>query len=320
MVQRRTTIGTSSLTIALIYTRVSSEEQAREGVSLDAQLAECRRYAAQHGWLLGHEYQDVLTGKRDDRPQYQALLTDVRQRRAAGESVVVVVVRLDRFGRRVLERVRCREELKVLGVATHSVREGGEVSDLVANILASVAEEEVRQLEERISIAKQYSISAGWYHGGRVPWGYFLRTATAAERLHGAPRTVLDVNSLEVSYVREFFARAASGPSIRQAIRWAKALPAAARGERNMTYQPLIRLLHSPVYVGRMMHGTGPVLERSRAAWPALVDDETWSRVQERFAAHQHVPHQGSQQYLLTGFLRCPRCGTRMSAAKAAGL
>src|SRR5258708_1971187 len=63
---------------------------------------------------------------------------------------VVVVVALDRFGRRMLERVRCREELKALGVTTHSVREGGEVSDLVANILASVAQEEVTRLGMRI--------------------------------------------------------------------------------------------------------------------------------------------------------------------------
>ena len=35
---------------------VSGEEQASEGVSLDAQLTECRRYAAQHGWMLGQEF------------------------------------------------------------------------------------------------------------------------------------------------------------------------------------------------------------------------------------------------------------------------
>src|SRR3954470_23196949 len=96
------------LSIALIYTRVSSEEQARDGVSLDAQLAECRRYAAQLGWVLGSEFQDVLSGKRDDRPAYQALLSDVRRLRAEGRRVVVVVFRLDRLGRRILERVRCR--------------------------------------------------------------------------------------------------------------------------------------------------------------------------------------------------------------------
>ena len=46
--------------------------------SLDAQLTACRRYAAERGWIVKGEYQDVLSGKRDDRPQYQQLLTDVR--------------------------------------------------------------------------------------------------------------------------------------------------------------------------------------------------------------------------------------------------
>ena len=97
---------------AHLHPSLLSEEQAREGVSLDAQLTECRRYAAQHGWMLGPEFQDVLSGKRDDRPAYQALLAEVRRLRAEGQSVVVVVFRLDRLGRRILERVRCREELK----------------------------------------------------------------------------------------------------------------------------------------------------------------------------------------------------------------
>ena len=139
-----TSKGHAGITTALIYTRVSTDEQAREGTSLDAQLAECRKYAAQKGWVLGEEYQDVLSGKRDDRPAYQRLLTDVRRLRAEGRRVVVIVAKLDRFGRRVLERVRCREELKELGVPTHSVRDGGEVSDVMAHIMAALAEEEVR--------------------------------------------------------------------------------------------------------------------------------------------------------------------------------
>ena len=53
--------------------------------------------------------------------------------------MAVVVAALDRFGRHLLERVRCREELKSLGVETHSAREGGAVNDLTSNILASVA-------------------------------------------------------------------------------------------------------------------------------------------------------------------------------------
>src|SRR5918998_1006708 len=123
---RKPTAPVHGITSALLYTRVSSEDQRREGVSLDTQTAEGRAYVARQGWVLGGAYQDVLSGTRDDRPGYRALLDNVRQRRQAGEMVVVVVLRLDRFGRRVLERVRAREELKALGVATHTVREGGE--------------------------------------------------------------------------------------------------------------------------------------------------------------------------------------------------
>ncbi|HEV2124632.1 MAG TPA: recombinase family protein, partial [Chloroflexota bacterium] len=101
---------------ALLYRRVSSDEQAREGVSLDAQHAEVWRYAAERQWVIAGEYQDVLKGTRDDRPDYQRLLSDVRRMHAEGKNVVVIVAALDRLGRRVLERVRAREELKALGV------------------------------------------------------------------------------------------------------------------------------------------------------------------------------------------------------------
>src|SRR5947207_8775784 len=165
----------TGLVTALLYTRVSTDEQAREGLSLDAQLSDCRRYAAGLGWLLGSEYQDVLKGTRDDRPQYQALLADVQRLRVQGRRVAVVVAALDRLGRKLLERVRSREELKALGVPTHSVREGGEVSDLVANILASVAQEEVARLGRRVAEVRAYVAGNGWKPPGRPAWGYRFR-------------------------------------------------------------------------------------------------------------------------------------------------
>src|SRR4051812_17172657 len=222
---------------AFIYTRVSSDEQAREGISLDAQLRACRQYVArQPGWVLGREFQDILSGTRDDRPDYQALLAVVRQRRAAADAVAVVVMRLDRFGRRVLERVRCREELKGLGVPTHSVREGGEVPDFVANVLASMAEEEVRQLGERVSAVKQHCIKAGFHPGGRLAWGYRFREATPKERAQGAPRKVLEEDPETAPYVREVYRRVARGLSVQKAALWVASLPTAARLGRAYTY------------------------------------------------------------------------------------
>jgi DNA invertase Pin-like site-specific DNA recombinase len=233
MMRKTPQAGGSGLTVALLYTRVSSDEQARDGISLDVQLREGRQYIArQPDWVIGGEYQDVMSGSRDDRPDYQRLLAEARRLRAEAQAAAVVVMRLDRFGRKVLERVQRRAELKALGVATHSVREGGEVSDFMANLLASVAEEEVRQLGERTSAAKQHLLATGWFPGGRVPWGYVLRDATSAERAQGAPLRVLDVDPLVVPYVVEAYRRLVAGATLRAVARWVFALPEPVRAGR----------------------------------------------------------------------------------------
>src|SRR3712207_5659811 len=136
---------------------------------------------------------------------------EARRLRAAGRRVVVVVLRLDRLGRRILERVRCREELKTLGVPVHSVREGGEVSDLVANILASVAEEETRALGERVSVSKQHAIALGWFPPGQPPWGYRWRAATSEERAGGATKVALEAHPDGASHATEALARHPDG-------------------------------------------------------------------------------------------------------------
>src|SRR4051794_13798434 len=101
-------------TVALIYTRVSTDDQADDGVSLAAQVAECRRYVGRQGWDFGDEMQDIQTGRRDDRPDYQRALLTVRGLALQGKRVAVVVASLDRLGRSIAERVRAYEELKQL--------------------------------------------------------------------------------------------------------------------------------------------------------------------------------------------------------------
>jgi len=208
--------------------------------------------------------------------------------------------------------VRCREELKSLGVPVHSVREGGEVSDLVANILASVAEEESRALGERVAAAKQHLTDHGWYCPGRAPWGYRLRPATPEERSIGAPASILEPDPATMAWVQEAFVRGASGESIRAVHRWATALPSEIRGGRVLTYQAVRLILGSPVYIARPPQGDADVLARPIGRWTPLVDEATWLRVQERAARHQQLPRQASQRHLLSSFLRCPVCDARM--------
>src|SRR5258708_4287454 len=101
---------------AVLYRRVSSDEQAETGTSLAAQLAETRRYALAHEWLIDGEYEDVMSGRRDDRPAYRSMLDRVRALHTEGRATIVVVAALDRLGRDLMESCRARKELKALGV------------------------------------------------------------------------------------------------------------------------------------------------------------------------------------------------------------
>lgn len=294
---------------ALLYTRVSSDEQAKEGLSLPAQLQAARRYAADKGWIIAGEYEDVLSGKRDDRPGYQHLLTEARRLAGEGRPVAVIVMRLDRFGRRLEERIARRRELREIGVTTHSVREGGEVSDLTANFLAVLAEEEVERLGDRIRDTRVHNETNGWHVPGRPPFGYRLRPATDQERRAGAPRSVLVPDEQTAPIIREAFRRVASGEaSGREVTTWvATMLP-----ERRVHHSWTRLLLRTASYAGRFEDG-------AVGRWEPLVDQATWDAVQVRTAARAGQRGPSGGQHLLTGVLRCWRCGSKMSGWLVAG-
>jgi len=299
----------------LRYKRVSSDEQKDKGLSLPFQEDETTRYMlarADDGWIEDSAYEDVLQGTRNERPGYQALLGRARELRRHGHAVVVVVFRTDRFGRRLSERIRAWEELRELSIELHSVYEGGKQDRLAHNIRALLSEEEVQALSQRVTAARSYVISRGWRPVGRAPWGYRWRTASDDERGRGAPHKVLDVDDTEGAAVREAWRRRAEGASIHAVGLWMAGLPYAARGGRTLDYAMARQMFSAPVYAGRPDIGDVDVLARPVGNWPQVIDDATWQAAQDTAERATRQPPQASGRFLLTGLLRCWRCGHRM--------
>lgn len=321
--------------MALIYIRVSKAEMAKEGLSIPTQLATCRRYAVDRGWTLGQHFEDHLSGRRGNRPGYSALLDEVRRLRRLGRRVVVIVARLDRFGRNLLESIRSRNELKGLGVPLHSIREGGELSSSQANLLSVVAQDESDRISARVRDVREELKGDGWWPVGRVAWGWRLRDATPEERAIGAPQRVLMEDAVAGPAVRELFRRVADALSVRQAAKWARGLDADQRGEytdesgtfhkaRPLSFQRIRLLLRSPRYIARE---PGPedespeqVVARPIGRWPALVGEDLWLRVQERIGEHRRRPKQASGRYLLTGSLYCLKCREQGRESRMMGI
>lgn len=306
------------LVIAHYYTRVSGDKQADEGLSIEQQPERCKEHIGrQPRWIIGEHFQDVLSGRRDDRNDYQRMLLTIRGLALQGKPQSLTVPAFDRLGRNVAERVRAYKELEELGVPLHGVREGGAVPEFIYNIYASVAQEESRQLGVRLREINTGLAHRGWHKPGSVAWGYQRRKATDSERAAGSPKTVLEIDETAAPYVREAWERLASGEAIRSIAVWVAGLPDSVRGGRNLGFQAVRKLFRAPVYVGRLGEYDDDeplaVLDLPRGHEPSLIDDDVWRRAcgSKRMAAK--MPRQASGEYPLTGLLRCYRCGSRMS-------
>ncbi len=98
-----------------IYARVSTPGQA-----LDQQLNACREFCQYKKFNSVQEYTDVCSGVKYNRPGLDALLKAARRNKYSG----VVVFRLDRLGRRIMDSIMLFDELSRKGIEVYSVHEG----------------------------------------------------------------------------------------------------------------------------------------------------------------------------------------------------
>lgn len=171
--------------VAALYVRVSTEEQAREGVSLDAQATRLEAYATAHGFAETRVYRDVgVSGSvpLGERPAGAAMLAAI----ATGEVQHVLAFKLDRLFRDAVDCLRTVREWDAAGVAMHLIDLGGQavntgsaVGRFFLGMIAGVAELERNLIAERTSMALRHKIAKG-ERVGAPPYGYAASTSGTA--------------------------------------------------------------------------------------------------------------------------------------------
>jgi site-specific DNA recombinase len=159
---------------AVGYVRVSTDQQADRGVSLDAQAEKIRAMATvQEAELVDVIVDGGESGKSLQRPGIERLLAMVDRR----EIQVVVIAKLDRLTRSVRDLGELLERFQRRGVALVSVSEsldtGSAAGRLVLNVMASVSQWEREAIGERTRDALRHKRAQG-LRAGNVPFGFSL--------------------------------------------------------------------------------------------------------------------------------------------------
>lgn len=161
----RQSVGTAvGLCRAVAYTRVSTEEQATEGVSLEAQETRIRAHCLAHGLELTAVYRDAgVSGATplERRPAGRDLANAIE----TGEPMVVIAVKLDRCFRSASDCLQTVERWVGLGVALHlldmAVDTRSAAGKMFLTLAAAFAELELNSIRERTRAALRHKMARG---------------------------------------------------------------------------------------------------------------------------------------------------------------
>ncbi|KAA5541487.1 recombinase family protein [Roseiconus nitratireducens] len=302
-----------------IYTRKSTEEGLdQEFNSLDAQRAASESFIQsqrEEGWVINAERYDDggFSGGNMDRPAFKRLIEDIE----AGKIDCVVVYKVDRLSRSLLDFSRVMETFDKYGVSFVSVTQQFNTTHsmgrLTLNILLSFAQFEREIIGERIRDKIAANCRRGQWTGGYPILGYDV------DRTERTPKLI--INAQEAARVRQIFTLYLELKSLTAVcdelhrLGWKNKSWMTKKGDvkggREFDAGSLHALLRHPLYIGRIKHKNETYAGRHEA----IVDAAIFDRVQTQLRANNNnrgnrLPSKSGG--LLKGLLRCPQCNMAM--------
>lgn len=286
---------------AAIYARISSD-QAGTGLGVQRQIEDCQKLARERGWTVAEVYQDndvsAYSGKR--RPGYERMLADL----ADGLRDAVIVYNLDRLHRRPAELEAFAELCGRAGVTnvatvTADIDLGNDDGLFMARVFAAFAAKESGRRSARIRRKMEEVAAAGLPHGGsNRPFGYDEDRITIRES--------------EAALVRQMAERFLAGDSSRSLAAWLQEAGVPTVEGKPWRSPGVTAILTNPRIAGLRAHNgviVGP------AVWEPIITEEQHRRIKALIAQRAVSGKRSPRRYLLSGLLRCGRCGGKLFSA-----
>lgn len=310
-------MSSATTPIAVLYCRVSSQKQVKNGHGLDSQEHRCREFTAYKGYEVGEVFRDEgVSGGMIDRPGMKAMLGWLRKRR--GEALRVIFDDISRLARDFEAHKQLRAAIGSVGAVLESPSvEFGEDADgiLVENLLASVSQHQREKNAEQVKNRMRARMSAGYWTFA-PPAGYRFDTV----RGHGR---MLVRDEPVASLLQESFEGLASGrfQDISDVKRFLDAKPDFPKGKTGeVARQSLHYILPRRIYAGYLDLPKWK-LDMVEAKHEPLVSLETWRKAMDRLEAKSHAPERKDLHldFLLRGAVLCACCGNKLTAAWSKG-
>lgn len=307
-----------------IYIRVSTQYQV-DRASLPVQREELINYAR---YALGIEAYEVFedagySAKNTDRPAYQQMMTRVR----SGEFSHVLVWKIDRISRNLLDFAAMYKELKELGVIFVSKNEQFDTSSAMGEAMLKIilvfAELERNMTSERVSAVMVSRANSGKWNGGKIPFGYDYDKQTKEFSINSSEaaviRTVYDLYETHWSLV-----------TVAKILNEKGILPRSGKPWNPTTVRTM---LVNPFYVGIYRYNRHDENNPKRftlkpeTEWiiiedhhPAIIDRNRQDRIietlqnRQRGKYGQYSTYQRKNIHIFAGLLRCGNCGSNMAS------
>ena len=322
---------------AALYIRLSREDGDREeSDSVANQRKMLMSYVEQREELsLGEIYvDDGCSGTNFERPAFRRMLEDIE----AGQINCVIVKDLSRFGRDYIDTGRYLERyFPEKGVRFIAVSDGidslKQTYDMLLPIKNIFNEQYARDISRKIQATVKTKQETGEFIGAFPSYGY-------RKDPENKNHLLIDPPAAEV--VRRIFALYLGGRGKQEIAeilnREGVLCPSAYKEAEGMryvnphggagglwTYSTVNNILHREMYAGNMVQGTKHQKMRGRQRrvdprkWviventhEAVVDRETWEKVQELLKKHSRRPGHPQKENCFAGFLTCADCGGNM--------
>ena len=302
---------------AAIYCRVSTDNQEREGTSLQTQLEACIRYCHDKGYDVAYRFSESYSGLTLERSK----LNELRELVRASDIDVVVCHCLDRLSRDPVHGVIIIEELEKHHVTLKAVTEtvdSSEVGKLISYIRGFASKLEAQKIRERTMRGKKARAREG-----RIPGGGFARTYGydyIKKTGNNSGRRV--INEDEAKWVKQVYHWLVNdGMSTTAITKKLNALNVPTKHGKFWKKQTILAILKNRSYIGKTYAFT---MTRNKAKYskpqdewveipnvtPVIIDKELFEAVQKQLDVNsKKATRNKKREYLLNGHVFCHHCG-----------